>query len=313
MKWIEVQVKTTTEAVEAITNILYEVGVNGVVIEDSKDIITRDVDEYELKYVDPELLDQKFEGAIVKGYLQECEDLIDKVELIRQNVEKIPQYNLDKGLGEVTTSEIYDKDWANTWKKHYKPKKIGKKIVIKPSWEEYNKKNDEIIVEIDPGMAFGTGTHETTVMCIRQLERYIHKHDVVFDIGCGTGILSIASSKLGAITTIGVDIDKDSVTIAKENVRKNGVQNTVEIREGNLLDVVSVKANVIVANIITEVLKPLSKDIVEYMEEDSVFISSGILHDKSDSLKEEFKKNGLVIIDEIVNGEWVCLISKRKG
>src|SRR5690606_35009902 len=135
---------------------------------------------------------------IIKGYFQESEDLIDKIELIRQNIEKIPQYNLDKGLGEVTVTEVYEKDWAEAWKKYYKPKKIGERIVIKPTWEEYEKKEDEIIVELDPGMAFGTGTHETTSMCIRQLENHVKKDDKVFDIGCGSGILSIVAAKLGA-------------------------------------------------------------------------------------------------------------------
>ncbi|SHH34224.1 [LSU ribosomal protein L11P]-lysine N-methyltransferase [Caloranaerobacter azorensis DSM 13643] len=312
MKWIEVQIKTTTEAVEVVSNILYEAGVGGVVIEDPNDLIFQNKNEGDWDYIDPTLVEQNFEGVIVKGYLPESEDLIDKIELIKQNVEKIPQYNLDKGLGEVTTSEVYEKDWANSWKKYYKPKKIGEKIVVKPSWESYEKKSDDIVIELDPGMAFGTGTHETTIMCIKKLEKYVHQHDIVFDIGCGTGILSIAAAKLGAISTIGIDLDEVSVKVAKENVRKNGVANTVQIRKGNLLDVVDGKANVIVANIIAEVIIKLAEVVPKFLLEDGVFIASGIILDKIKDVKAALDKNGLEVIDEMKMGEWACLVSRFK-
>lgn len=312
MKWIEVQIKTTTEAVEVVSNILYEAGVGGLVIEDPNDVIFQNKNEGDWDYIDPTLVEQNFEGVIVKGYLPESEDLIDKIELIKQNVEKIPQYNLDKGLGEVTTSEVYEKDWANSWKKYYKPKKIGEKIVVKPSWESYEKKTEDIVIELDPGMAFGTGTHETTIMCIKQLEKYVHQHDIVFDIGCGTGILSIAAAKLGAISTIGIDLDEVSVKVAKENVRKNGVANTVQIRKGNLLDVVDGKANVIVANIIAEVIVKLAEAVPKFLLEDGVFIASGIILDKIKDVKAALDKNGLEVIDEMKMGEWACLVSRLK-
>ncbi|WP_069649305.1 50S ribosomal protein L11 methyltransferase [Caloranaerobacter ferrireducens] len=312
MKWIEVQIKTTTEAVEVVSNILYEAGVGGLVIEDPNDLVFQNKNEGDWDYIDPTLVEQNFEGVIVKGYLPESEDLIDKIELIKQNVEKIPQYNLDKGLGEVTTSEVYEKDWANSWKKYYKPKKIGEKIVVKPSWENYEKKPEDIVIELDPGMAFGTGTHETTIMCIKQLEKYVHQHDIVFDIGCGTGILSIAAAKLGAISTIGIDLDEVSVKVAKENVRKNGVANTVQIRKGNLLDVVDGRANVIVANIIAEVIVKLAEVVPKFLLEDGVFIASGIILDKINDVKAALDKNGLEVIDEMKMGEWACLVSRFK-
>ncbi|MTI66613.1 MAG: 50S ribosomal protein L11 methyltransferase [Firmicutes bacterium] len=313
MKWFEVQIKTTTEAVEAVSNILYDVGVEGIVIEDPKDIIMKeDNDEKNWDYIDHDLLDQYYEGVIVKGYFQESEDLLDKIELIKQNIEKIPQYSLDKGLGEVTTSEIIQQDWGKIWRKYYKPKKVGEKIIIKPSWEDYTKGEGELIIELDPGMAFGTGTHETTMMCIRQLEKYIHKFDTVFDIGCGTGILSIASAKLGAVNTTAIDLDEDSVRVSRENIRKNGVANTVQVKHGNLLDVVDGKANVIVANIIAEVIIQLSKDIKTFLEDDGVFIASGIILDKIDEVKEALTENGLEILDVIKMGEWSCIVSKIK-
>ncbi|MGO1370021.1 50S ribosomal protein L11 methyltransferase [Senegalia sp. (in: firmicutes)] len=310
MKWIEVQVKTTTEAVETVTNILYEAGACGLVIEDPKDISHFETDNEKWDYIDPSLLESEFEGAIIKGYFEESEDLIDIIELIKDNIEMIPSYQLDKGLGEVTTSEIEDQDWAATWRKYYKPKKIGEKIVIKPSWEEYEKKEEEIIIEMDPGMAFGTGTHETTMMCVRQLEKHIHQFDTVFDIGTGTGVLAIASAKLGAVNTIAIDLDQDAVSVAKQNVVKNGVSNTVQVKYGNLLDIIDGKANVIVANIVADIIKILSEDIKRFLEDDGVFISSGIILDKVDDVRKSLEENGLKVIDEINLGEWACLVSK---
>jgi len=312
MKWTEVKVKTTTEAVEVVSNILYEAGVDGLVIEDPNDIIMQREEDKTWDFLDESILDNYYEGAIVKGYLQESEDLLDKIELIKQNIEKIPQYNLDKGLGEVTTSEIEETDWTETWRKYYKPKKIGEKIVIKPSWEEYVKSDDEVIIELEPGMAFGTGTHETTIMCLRGLEKHVHKHDVVFDVGCGTGILAIAAAKLGAISAIGIDLDIDSIRVANENVKKNGVSNIVQIRHGNLFDVVEGGANIVVANIIAEVIVVLAKDIAKFLLEDGVFISSGIILDKEVDVREAFEKEGLEIIDRTVMGEWVSFVVKLK-
>jgi len=310
MKWIEVQVKTTTEAVETVTNILYEAGACGLVIEDPNDITHFETDDEKWDYIDPKLLESDFEGAIVKGYFEESEDLVDKIELIKDNIEMIPNYQLDKGLGEVTTSEIEDQDWSETWRKYYKPKKIGEKVVIKPTWEEYEKQEEDIIIELDPGMAFGTGTHETTMMCIRQLEKYIHKFDTVFDIGTGTGVLAIASAKLGAVNTIAIDLDEDAVRVAKQNVVKNGVANTVQVKHGDLLEIIDGKANVIVANIIADIISMLAKDIKKFLENDGVFISSGIILDKIPDVKKSLEENGLIVVDEIQMGEWACIVSK---
>ena len=310
MKWIEVQVKTTTEAEEVVANILYEAGVGGLAIEDPNDILAFTQNEDSWDYIDSSLLNNVFEGVIIKAYFPESEDLLDKIELIKQNIEKIPQYNLDKGLGEVTVSEVDEKDWAETWKKYYKPKKIGEKVVIVPSWEKYESKEGDIIIEIDPGMAFGTGTHETTTMCINQLERHIKTDYKVFDIGCGSGILSIVSAKLGAKKVIAVDIDEVPIRVSKENIELNSVSNIVDVRRGNLLDVVDEKADLIVSNIIAEVIVKLSKDIVNYLNPNGIFIASGIITEKKDMVKEALEKEGFNIIQVDIMNDWVCIVSK---
>lgn len=310
MKWIEVQVKTTTEAVETVSSILYEVGAGGLCIEDPNDIILYANSDECWDFIEPSLLEQQYEGIVVKAYFPESEDLIDKIELIRQNVEKIPQYNLDKGLGEVTITEVYEKDWAEAWKKYYKPKKIGNRIVVKPSWEDYNKENDELVIELDPGMAFGTGTHETTIMCIRQLEKYINSGQTVFDIGCGSGILSVAAAKLGARKAIAVDLDELATKVTKENARINHVDDIIDIRHGNLLDVINEEADIIVSNIIAEIIVVLTQDIKKFLKKGGVFITSGIIHDKVDIVKNALEAEGLEILDKTALGEWVCIVAR---
>lgn len=309
MKWIEVKIKTTTEAVEAVSNILYDVGVGGVVIEDSNDPIFKEKDIGDWDYIDETLLEEKFDGAIVKGYLPEGEDLLDKIELIKDNVEKIPLFNLDKGSGEVTTSDVFEEDWENAWKKYYKPKKIGEYVVIKPTWEAYDPKENEIIIELDPGMAFGTGTHETTMMCVQQLEKYVDDHSVVFDIGCGSGILSIAAAKLGAKKVVAVDMDGVAAQVSQRNAKDNQVADIVEVKKGNLMDVVEGRAHVIVANIIADVIKILAPDVPAYLERNGIFISSGIILDKLEEVKNALVKNGFKIIAVKEMGEWAAIVS----
>ncbi len=314
MKWIEVQVKTTSEAVEIVSNILYEAGVDGLAIEDPNDIeeISKSRKDTDWNYIDEELLNHKFDGIIVKAYFPEDENLMDTIKLIKQNIELIPQYDIDGGLGEVTISEVYESEWKDVWKQYYKPKRIGKQIVIKPSWEEYEEKPGDIILELDPGMAFGTGTHETTMMCIAAIEKYMSKGDTVFDIGCGSGILAIAAAKLGATKVIGVDLDESTIHVSEENVRMNNVQDIVEIRHGDLLEVVSEKADLVVVNIVAEIIKIIVPDVKTSLKQGGMFISSGIILDKIDFTKQALDENGFEIVELVVDGEWACIVSKVK-
>lgn len=309
MKWTEVQIKTTTEVEEIVTNIMYDLGVTGLAIEDPKDIIAFQQSEEDWDFIDPGLIKQDYEEVIIKGYFPESEDLIDKIELIRDSIEKNPPGNLNKSLGEVTVTEVYEKDWAEAWKKYYKPIKIGQKIIIKPTWENYEKAEDEIMVELDPGMAFGTGTHETTTMCIEALENYVEKDDIVYDIGCGSGILSIVAAKLGAKKVIGVDLDELCTRVSKENIILNKVDDLIEIKQGNLLDVVHGKADIIVSNIIAEVIVDMIGSLKDYLKEGGIFIASGIIVPKIDLVKNKLIENGFKIVDTKVMGEWVSIVS----
>ncbi|SCX94626.1 50S ribosomal protein L11 methyltransferase [Alkaliphilus peptidifermentans] len=313
MEWIEISIKTTTEAVEAVSNILYDAGVAGVAIEDSNDFLFMEQSENSWDYVDESLLRKGFEGAIVKGYLPASADLVDKIDLIRQSVLLLPQFGLDIGLGEVTTVEVSEEDWSSSWKQYYKPTKIGNNVVIKPTWEEYTPEEGEMIIELDPGMAFGTGTHETTMMCVEALGEYVKPSSIIYDIGCGSGILSIAAAKMGANKVIAVDLDAVAVEVSKKNVLCNRVEDTVDVRHGNLMDTINGSADIIVANIIADIIILLAKDIKEFLVEDGIFISSGIITDKLDQVMDSLEATGLKVKKVKQMGEWAAIISQKQG
>ncbi len=314
MKWIEISIKTTTEAVEAVANILYDAGVSGVAIEDPNDFLLLEQNNKDWDYVDEALLSPDFaEGALVKAYLPASADLVDKIELIKESVAYLPEYGLNIGLGEVTTIEVSEEDWSTSWKQYYKPIKIGKNILVKPTWEDYQQQADELIIEMDPGMAFGTGTHETTMMCVMELEERVKENSTVFDIGCGSGILAIAAAKVGAKEVVAIDLDLVAVEVAKKNVVENHVEATVEVVHGDLMDKLSAKADVVVANIIADIIIRLAKDIKQFLKDDGVFISSGIIIDKVEQVKESLEENGLEIVKVNKMGEWAAIVSKIKG
>lgn len=310
MKWTEITIKTTTEAVEAVTNILYDMNVGGVSIEDPKDFKFQKKNEYDWDFVEEEIFNSGYDGVIIKTYITEERDVTDDINIIKERINALKEFGIDIGDAIVELSEVDEQDWANEWKNYYKPTKIGEKIVVKPTWEEYEKKEDDLIVELDPGMAFGTGTHETTTMCIQQLEKYVNENSKVFDIGCGSGILAISAAKLGAKDVLAVDLDEVAVKVSKENVSLNNVD--IKVIHGNLMEVVNDKADIVVANIIADIIKILAKDIKNFMKEDAVFISSGIIHKKVDEVKKSLEENGLEIVEIQTLGEWNAIVSKIK-
>lgn len=310
MKWTEIKVKTTTEAVEAVSNIFYENGAGGVVIEDPKDFLYQQKDELSWDYIEKEVFVNGYEGAIIKAYISEEENVLSKIEKIRESVNNLSDFGLDIGEMILETHVINQKDWENEWKKYYKPVKVSDSIVIKPTWEEYNAALNETVIELDPGMAFGTGTHETTAMCIRALEKYITSNDTVLDIGCGSGILTIAAAKLGADRVIGVDLDPVAVKVSKENIVLNSMSAFTEIRHGNLMEVVSEKADIVVANIIADIIIPLSADVPSFLNKEGIFISSGIISSRIDEVKEAIAENGLEILEVNIDGEWACIVAQ---
>ncbi|WP_333887062.1 50S ribosomal protein L11 methyltransferase [Clostridium sp.] len=309
-EWIEVSIVVSSEAVEAVSGILYNTEVEGISIEDTKDIEFKKKHPGDWDYFDESLLKVE-EGAVIKAYYRESESFSSYLEYIKESVNNLEDLGIDKGKGLVVASKVNEEDWENGWKKYYKPYRAGEKIVIKPIWEEYENKAQDIVVEIDPGMAFGTGTHETTRMCIKALEKYVKPHSNVLDIGTGSGILAITASKLGAKKVTAVDLDPVAVESALKNISYNNIKN-IEVFQGNLMEDVHGKADIIVINIIADVILSLTEEVKKFLALQGVFICSGIIIDRKEEVAENLRNNGFFIKEINKDGEWVCIVSTMK-
>ena len=309
--WIEVRVITKSEALEPISGIFYSLDCKGVAIEDPEDILGREQGPLTWDFADINVLEHKGKVAVVKAYFAEEDNIEDVLQYVNERLTELKEMGLDLGEAKVEHEKMHEEDWANTWKQYYKPSKVGEKIVVKPIWEEYEAKENELVVDLDPGMAFGTGTHETTRMCIQALERYVKEDSTVFDVGCGSGILAIAAAKLGAKLAVGVDLDPVAVESSKENVAYNNLDN-IEILYGNLVEVIDGKADIVVANILAEIICILTDDVKRVLKDGGVFITSGIIHDRVDMVCEKLEATGFEVIEKNRDGEWNCIVAKLK-
>ncbi|PFO03661.1 50S ribosomal protein L11 methyltransferase [Bacillus sp. AFS076308] len=313
MKWSEISIHTTNEAIEPISNILHEAGASGVVIEDPFELTKEREDQFgEIYQLNPD--DYPEEGVIIKAYLPVNSFLGETVDAIKESINDLILHDIDLGLNKVTISEVNEEEWATAWKKYYNPVKISEKFTIVPTWEIYEPvSSDELIIELDPGMAFGTGTHPTTVMCIQALERTVRPGDRVIDVGTGSGVLSIAAALLGAEDVRAYDLDEVAVTSAKLNIKLNKVHDKVAVAQNNLLaGVEENSADVIVANILAEVILRFTDDVARVVKPGGSFIASGIIQPKKDLVKDALIDSGFEIIETILMEDWVAISAKRK-
>ena len=309
--WIEVRVITKSEALEPVSGIFYSLDCKGVAIEDPEDILGREQAPLTWDFADINVLEHKGKFAVVKAYFAEEDNIEEILGYVNEKLVELKEMGIDLGEAKVEHEKMYEEDWANTWKQYYKPSKVGEKIVVKPIWEEYEQKEGELVVNLDPGMAFGTGTHETTRMCIQALEKYVKEESTVFDVGCGSGILAIAAAKLGAKLAVGVDLDPVAVESSIENVGYNNLNN-IEILHGNLVEVIDGKSDIVVANILAEIICILTDDVKRVMKDGGVFITSGIIHDRVDMVCEKLEATGFEVIEKNRDGEWNCIVAKLK-
>ena len=309
--WIEVRVITKSEALEPVSGIFYSLDCKGVAIEDPEDILGREQGPLTWDFADINVLEHKGKVAVVKAYFAEEDNIEEILGYVNEKLVELKEMGIDLGEAKVEHEKMYEEDWANTWKQYYKPSKVGEKIVVKPIWEEYEEKEGELVVNLDPGMAFGTGTHETTRMCIQALEKYVKEESTVFDVGCGSGILAIAAAKLGAKLAVGADLDPVAVESSIENVGYNNLNN-IEILHGNLVEVIDGKADIVVANILAEIICILTDDVKRVMKDGGVFITSGIIHDRVDMVCEKLEATGFEVIEKNRDGEWNCIVAKLK-
>lgn len=312
MEWIEVQIHTSHEAIEPITNILNDFGANGVVIKDSLDLTKKRQTEFGEIY---ELDKNEFpeNGVFINAYLTNDEHFINKLEKIKRKINNLKTYDIYLGKNEIKTTKIKEDDWATAWKKYYEPTTITNQVTIVPNWETYEKQNEqEIIVKMDPGMAFGTGTHPTTRLAAQFLEKYLTRSDDIIDVGCGSGILSIISAKLGANHVYAYDLDDVAIKSTQINCSLNDVSNRVTVTKSNLLENIEQKANIIVANILTHILIKLIKDVRKNLPTNGRLILSGIIKKNENDLLDCLNTYGFKVIDRKKEDDWIALVAQKE-
>ena len=305
--WIEITIYTTNEASEIVESILLDYGSTGVAIEDPTTLEENLHDDFgtivELSPTDyPEV------GVIVKGYINE---LNFDDETFNRFKDELEQLGKNINIGEffkIETTTIQDSDWENSWKDYFDILNIGEKFVIVPTWREYENEEGKYVINIDPGMAFGTGGHETTSLCIKNLEKYVKPHDNVIDVGCGSGILSIAASYLTDGSLKAVDLDKLAVDVSRENFALNNLENRIEVEEASLLTKETKKYDVIVANILAHIIELMLEDAYKLLEDGGYFITSGIIKDKKDELLEKMLEQGFKLVEETSDNEWYSFV-----
>ena len=324
MKYIEITIRINSEGIEPALAVLSMLGIDDAEVRDPRDAeeIMADKETYEWDYVDEKVsegLGKQPEIHIYRDSSGDDEDnaLVKSIEDVMHKLSDDAAsgaYGKGVDLGNASVSyEIKDDStWKDKWKEYFKPQHITEKIVVKPTWEEYDQAKGEIVIEIDPGMAFGTGTHETTSMCIRALAKYVRKGMRVLDAGCGSGILSIAAARLGASEVLGVDIDKEAVRVSEENFDLNGTSDVCRAEYGDVTKGVGFKADLVAANLMAELLCMISEGVAGHLDKGGIFISSGILNEKENMVKDAYDKAGFDIIEVIHDGEWCCIAAEKR-
>lgn len=311
MNWLEVSVNTHSESVEVVSSILIELGSKGVSIEDPQDYYQLTDEQLEwLKVQQKDLYET--DTVIVKGYFQPSQWSKDSDVLLHEKLEEIKVYGLQTGPLSVQVKEVGEEDWANAWKQYYYPVRVTRFLTVVPSWVDYEKEqDDELLIELDPGLAFGTGTHPTTQLSLTALEQTIRGNESVLDVGTGSGVLSIASKLLGASKVTAFDIDEMATRVAKENIALNSTIGEIEVFENNLLVGVDQKSDLIVANILAEILLQMPEDAYRNLNDDGSLILSGIIESKANEVKEAYEKAGFTLVERMTMREWNCFIMKK--
>lgn len=316
MKWNKYTIETTTAAEDFVSSMLSDLGVEGVEIEDNIQLTQDDTAKMFIDFL-PELPPDDGIGRV--SFYLDCD--VDNSELLEQVKEGLEELRLfvEVGAGTITESETEDKDWMNNWKEFFHAFTIDD-ILIKPTWETVEEEDkDKILIEIDPGVSFGTGKHETTQLCIRQLRKYMKAGDEVLDLGCGSGILSIIALKLGAGHVVGTDIDDACLTSTYENMEVNHLPKELGMfYVGNLIDDVELqkqvgeeKYDVVVANILADVIIPMAPVVPARLKKGGIFITSGIINFKEEAVKEAIEATGLEILEINHQGEWVNITARK--
>ena len=313
MDWIELTVHTTTQGAEVVSEALMLSGATGTMVEDRADIPDPDKPNGYWEIIDPKLIDSLPEDVQVHAWFEPDATFQERLQALRSQLDMNRRLapEVDLGTLAIDTVNVKDEDWSEVWKQFYKPLRAGKSLVVKPTWEPYAPKPGDRVIEIDPGMAFGSGTHETTGMCLELLEEAVHGGERVIDVGTGSGILAIGAALLGAKDVLAIDIDPTAVKVARENVAHNHLEQTVTTVEGNLLEKVDAQCEVCVANIIADVICMFAAPLNDHIIPGGLFICSGIIKEREQDVTGALLAAGYTILDIRRKGEWVAMISRR--
>lgn len=311
MEWAEVSFRTSHAAQEAVSALFGEAGASGTVIEDPA-LINEYIHSGLWDYTD--IPEQKDTSVVtVKAYFAADASLDEKLALLRAGLDEIAARGVDTSPAEFLTARVQDEDWANSWKKYFHTDKVGERVVIQPSWEEYEPQPGEVVLRLDPGAAFGTGTHPTTSMCLRAMEKLVKPGMAVFDVGTGSGVLAIAAAKLGAKTVRALDYDATAVRVARENIEANGVADVVSTAESDLFSAIPGKAGLVTANLIADLVIRLLPDLDAHLEKGGALLASGIIESRAQEVREAANAAGFFVAEDFEEKEWHAMVIRRRS
>ena len=311
MQWTEVSVLTTNEAVEAVSNILQEAGASGVKIDDAADYAHLKPGKYG-EVVDLKTIPHRTSGAEITAYYPETVFIPEIFPTIKQRVAELRQFGLNPDPATVTTKAVADESWATAWQKYYHPVRVTRYLTVTPSWENYQPvQAGEHVIRLDPGMAFGTGTHPTTILSLTELEMVLRGDETMYDVGTGSGVLSIAAKALGAKTVTAFDLDDVAVRSAQANLNLNPIAKDVEARPNDLLNGIQQPVDLVVANILAEIILPLVPQAWANLNPGGHFLTSGIIADKLASVVAAQEKQGFVIDNILQMKDWRGVIAHK--
>ena len=324
LKWHELTIRSRAEAVEMVTNFLHELEADGVSVEESwadRKPSTLRLDEW----VDRPLNDIPAGWVEIKGWFPEGTDMDQVKKTLRERIGELRTYGIDPGDFSLEEAPIDEEDWAESWKRYFKPLRVSERLTVRPIWEPYEPGPGEIVIDLDPGMAFGTGTHATTALCLKALDRAIRGGEDVIDVGTGSGILAIGAVKLGARGVLALDLDPVAVSSAKANAALNGLGDRIDVRESDLLGVlkesgsslspfnVSLPVDLVVSNILAEIILRFVDDAYAALKPGGLFIASGIYANKEQDVRRGLEAAGFAIVHRDAQEDWIAFTARKPG
>ena len=313
MDWVELTIHTTTAGADVVSEALMAEGSSGTMVEDRADIPDPTKPNGYWEIIDANLINTLPEDVVVHAWFEPDGAFADRMQALKMRMEELKTLDLGFDLGTlaIDAQSVHDEDWSEVWKKFYKPFRAGRNLVVKPTWELYDPQPGDKIIEIDPGMAFGSGTHETTGMCLELLEEAMKGGESVIDVGTGSGILAIGAAMLGAKDVLAIDIDPTAVRVAQENIEHNGLTDKIRAVEGNLLASSDGVCELCVANIIADVICMFAAPLNDHIVPGGLFICSGIIKEREQDVVDALNAANYTILEIRRKGEWVAMLSRR--